>query len=615
MFGVGRLRAFPTVLAFLVVAGAGACSDGDEPTIIGGSGDGVGQAGTPGRGGAEGDDTDHANAGSDVGAGSGGDAGSDVGAGSGGDAGAVESNGGDPTEALFAADHVVQVEIDIPSEDWDALRSEGRSLVRAMIERGYFYDYTYFDADVTIDGDTYEDVGVRKKGFLGSISLYRPSVKLDLNRNVEGQSHSGVKKLTLNNNRQDPSNTRQCLSYRLFAQAGLPAPRCNLARVFVNGEDLGTYTNLEPVGKAMLRRHFEDPDGNLYEGQAADFDRETVGHFEVKTNEEDADRKDLERIVEALERPDDEVVAALGELVDLDSFRTYWAMEALVGHWDSYSGNANNFYVYHDPTSDLLYFIPWGMDSSFDGLVPFGGQSDITVFAAGKIASRLYGLPEERERYRERLAELVEDVWDEEALLAQVDQIAELAPETPQADLDAQRAFIETRAENMLAALAEPASDWVNPTPSGESECEWMTSDVDVEFATEWGDLMSPPVGEFTVEMSLDGQDLELGWSGSAGWDMFTGAGPVLQMTATLPDQRLLFFFLTLAPNTMKPGVWPLHGLESWGSISVVNGAEFRMLTYVGDGEVTFEEASTEPGAPVVGHLHGTVVQLECLNP
>ena len=30
-------------------------------------------------------------------------------------------------------------------------------------------------------------------------------------------------------------------------RARLPAPRCNLAHVVVNGEDLGTHSNVEPI--------------------------------------------------------------------------------------------------------------------------------------------------------------------------------------------------------------------------------------------------------------------------------------------------------------------------------------------------------------------------------
>ena len=74
----------------------------------------------------------------------------------------------------------------------------------------------------------------------------------------------GTRRFTLNNAKQDPSLIRQCLGFALFAQAGVPAPRCNFAHVTVNGHDLGIYANVEEVRKPMLARHFADDDGNLY---------------------------------------------------------------------------------------------------------------------------------------------------------------------------------------------------------------------------------------------------------------------------------------------------------------------------------------------------------------
>ena len=42
----------------------------------------------------------------------------------------------------------------------------------------------------------------------------------------------------------------------------------------------------------------------------------------------------------------DELNDRLDELVDLHEFVTFWAMESLIGFWDGYSGNQNNFFVY-----------------------------------------------------------------------------------------------------------------------------------------------------------------------------------------------------------------------------------------------------------------------------
>ena len=79
-------------------------------------------------------------------------------------------------------------------------------------------------ATVTIDGDTMGNVNVRKKGFIGSLSPDLPSLKLDFNDLQEGRTYQNVSRMTLNNNRQDPSNVRQCLAYDRFRDIGIAAP-------------------------------------------------------------------------------------------------------------------------------------------------------------------------------------------------------------------------------------------------------------------------------------------------------------------------------------------------------------------------------------------------------
>ena len=101
-------------------------------------------------------------------------------------------------------------------------------------------------------------------------------------KEIIGRKYHGLERLTLNNNIQDPSLVKQYLSYKLFRKAGLPAPRCNFARVHVNGQYLGVYTNVESIRKPFLKRAFNDSDGDLYEGMINDFREGMYETFEVK---------------------------------------------------------------------------------------------------------------------------------------------------------------------------------------------------------------------------------------------------------------------------------------------------------------------------------------------
>jgi SAM-dependent methyltransferase len=210
----------------------------------------------------------------------------------------------------------MEVVIEMAPGDFDALRHQSRSLL-AMLGEGCqdgpnANPYTYFPATVTVDGNRLEMSAVRKKGFLGSASLSKPSLKISFDELVPGREFSGVEGLTLNNSKQDPSLLKTCLALKMFRDAGVPASRCSLAHVTLNGADLGIYMNVEPMTKRFLARHFVDNTGNLYEGQLSDLRPGFTATYEKKTNTGDPDRSDLDGLTTALMAADVDLEATLG---------------------------------------------------------------------------------------------------------------------------------------------------------------------------------------------------------------------------------------------------------------------------------------------------------------
>jgi spore coat protein H len=378
--------------------------------------------------------------------------------------------------ALFDPDRVINVAIAMDPADWDRLRrqstDEEEVLAGDCLAQPFPDVYTYFRGSVTVDGETMDEVGIRKKGFLGSLDDVRPSLKIKLDEYAPGQELFGLTRMTLNNSIQDDSFLHQCISYDLFAAAGVPAPRCGFVRVAVNGDDLGLYVNVESIDKRFLRRHFDSDEGNLYEGTFSDFRPAWIGTFERKTNEEDTDRSDLEAIRVAAEAPDAALEDALADAIDLDRFLSMWAVEVLLYHWDGYAGSANNFWLYRDPSSGLFTFIPWGTDSTFenDGL---GAGSPMSVYAGGILARRLFLAPT-RHLYIDRLDELLATTWDEQAILAEMDRMqALITPVLEDAGMpvtraaqsaDAARRMVRHRRAAILDERAAMPADWT-PDP------------------------------------------------------------------------------------------------------------------------------------------------------
>ncbi len=529
--------------------------------------------------------------------------------------------GGDPEpsaqlSAIYDPAHVLEVSVDMDAADWDVLRGEGRSLFAVFQGDTTDYEYSEFAASVSVDGERHEGVSVSKKGFLGSLSRIKPSIKLDFGPASAGSARD-FRRLTLNNDRQDPTHARQCLAYGLFAKAGLPAPACNLAHVTVNGQELGTFTNVEPIKKPFLARHFTSDEGNLYEGQTVDFVRDDLEAFQLKTNELANDRSDLAALVAALEADDAELVTQLGSSIDLDQYRDFWAIETLAGHWDGYDGNANNYYVYRDPESQRFNFIPWGTDGSFAESTPLDTLNTTrTVYARGLIANRLYRLPDERERFRARLAELLDVVWDERALVDELERLTERAPDALPAATAELRRYLQTHAGEVRVELDAPAPEWVD-APEETSPCSDKFGDVSMEFDTSYGDLaaIDPTSGSFDVGLGMDGVPFEGAWFGRAGVDA-TSVDPsvLLRAVSLLPGGGLVLLQLALPPGEFAPGSRSLYALESYGVVLVVAGAETRFVGFVSDGTLELDEAAPAAGAPVRGRLSARLLQLGCAS-
>ena len=128
------------------------------------------------------------------------------------------------------------------------------------------------------------------------------------------------KRFTFNNQTTDAARVSTCMAFYIFRKMGVPASRCNFAHIHVNENDMGIYANVEPIKKPMLQRLFGDDSGNLYEGTASDIRNEFDARVEKKTNEDEDDWSDVERLKAALDSTDDDAIDQIAELVDIDAF-------------------------------------------------------------------------------------------------------------------------------------------------------------------------------------------------------------------------------------------------------------------------------------------------------
>ncbi len=294
-------------------------------------------------------------------------------------------------DSLYEIDNVLTVEITLPPADWDAVRTEQPAGGVCNFDWTGGSRYTWRKASVAISGTkfpaktTFTEVGIKKKSFCGSINSDKPCLHVDFGKFGDANKAPirdliGSRYLTLNNSVQDLSYLRQLLGYRLFALAGLPYSRGNFAKVLVNGTPIGqgvagvnspgVFVNVEPIMPRYIERNFRHTDGNLYELEHKDdFVGARFGSIGVESLSKFEDKADLKFAIEHIAAHG---LAGASEVFDLDQFVKLYAMEFFLKHWDGYSRNTNNTYVYNDKAAvaapgvgDIRFkLIPWGLDQT-----------------------------------------------------------------------------------------------------------------------------------------------------------------------------------------------------------------------------------------------------------
>ena len=290
-------------------------------------------------------------------------------------------------EDLFSRTDLQRVDLWLHPSDWAKLRAE-------------FQTNTYYPAEMTWNGITVRDIGIRSRG-RGSRSSNKPGLRVDFDRYTPQQRYLGLKSLVLDNVTQDASGVHESVAMAFYARIGIPAPREIHTRLYVNNQYAGLYAIVESVDKDMLARVFgvigEDTqnDGYLYEFKWMDdwkFGYLGAGlneyklRFEPTTHESKSD-EELYRPIETLVRlanqtPMDLLNSELAPRLDVPAVIRFIAAQVFLAETDGFLGGfgVNNLYLYRLENSDVHTFIAWDADNTFyDPYYPINSGIDGNV--------------------------------------------------------------------------------------------------------------------------------------------------------------------------------------------------------------------------------------------
>lgn len=314
-------------------------------------------------------------------------------------------------------------------------------------------DPIFVPADVYYEGSQWYRVGIRFKGnsslqaawSQGNLKL---SFKLDFDEfeddypQIDNQRFYGFKKFSLKNNFDDKSQLREKVAADVFTKAGLVMSHTAFYTLYIDHGDgpeyFGLYTLVEEVDGEVLDTQFSSDDGNLYkpDGDGASFEEGTFDEdvFDKKTNEDDEDWSDILGLFDALhaETSSSDAPTWRGDLeavFDVPVFLKYLAVNGIIQNWDTYGRMTHNYYLYNNPDTSKLTWIPWDNNEAFQEGKRGGALSlDFSNLEskAWPLIELIYADDVYRAQYNAYLQEVIDGAFETTTTQALYDTYADL---------------------------------------------------------------------------------------------------------------------------------------------------------------------------------------------
>jgi spore coat protein H len=303
-------------------------------------------------------------------------------------------------DALFTNGALHRLKIDILPAGMDSLRQNARANVTATLHEG---------------ATMYSNIQVHLKGGAGSFRPLDDKPGLTIKLGETGPLFHGLNKFHLNNAAQDDTYLSEWTCSQLFREAGVPAARVAHAVVELNGRRLGLFVIVESINADFLTYYSKNTQGNVY-GQGPNAD--ITEPLERMGGKDNTNWHDLKMLVAACqETKPEKLPERLSQVLDLNRFLSFMALETILDHWDGYTYNMKNYFVYHNLDTDKMIFIPHDLDQMMHS-----ANRPILPHTESLAARAVLKVPEFRERYLNRLGEIATNIFVVPVLVQRIDE-------------------------------------------------------------------------------------------------------------------------------------------------------------------------------------------------
>ena len=302
-----------------------------------------------------------------------------------------------------------------------------------------FPSKTYLPADLQIDGNFYDSVGVRFRGntSFNTGASQKKSFKIELDAWLPGQDYNGYNTFKLNNAAQDASMMREVF-YTTMIKRHVPTAQSNFVKLYLNGANWGLYSNIEQMNKDFLKEWYLSNDGIWWradkppgspggpgggwgDGTAAiNFLGTDTSTYKQYYTLKDANSftTPWDYLVRLAQKLNTTPIAALEDTLALymDVDRTLWFLASEIAWTDDdsyvYKGKMD-YYIYLDENTGLM--VPHEYDGNSSLHIPFTTTWSVFYNATNvnyPLMNRLFQVPSLRQRYLAHMRTIIAEQFD-----------------------------------------------------------------------------------------------------------------------------------------------------------------------------------------------------------
>ncbi len=269
------------------------------------------------------------------------------------------------TNNFYDINAVREIRITFKQQNWDYILDSLFS---------HYGDDAKLEGDVSIDGHTFNHVGIRYKGFSSwDANQVKNPFNIELDYQNVNQNYMGFTKIKLSNIVRDPSLIREALSYEILRKY-MPASQANFAMVYVNDVLIGLYTNVESVDKIFAEKQFGSNENSFFKGSpqvleypygqnanlAYTHGNDSANYMPYYDLVSDYGWSDLLKLINILNND----TANISSILNIDRALWMHAFDYTLVNLDSYIGYSQNYYMYKDDNG-VFNSIIWDMNMSF----------------------------------------------------------------------------------------------------------------------------------------------------------------------------------------------------------------------------------------------------------